>query len=172
MENSAYVFRFIIVGDSGVGKTCLLKRYEQDNFDPFSANTVGVEYIRKNIVIDSQNITVQVWDTAGQEHMNSITRTYFKNCCAVLLVYDITSRTSFENIQKWLHDIEENAQENIKKILIGNKQDLEFNRVVEINEGEAFAKVHRMEFREASAKSSLGVNEVFNLISHEVYMDV
>lgn len=167
-----YLFRFIIIGDSGVGKSCILRRFKTSDFSPHTLSTVGVEFIRKDVQINSEKIKIQVWDTAGQENMQSMTRSYFKSCCAVLITFDTTKRKSFENLNKWFENIDDNVNPNVKKILIGNKVDLEFEREVSRAEGEAFARSKGIGYVETSAREGVGVGEVFERLAHEVYFDV
>lgn len=167
-----YLFKFIIVGDSGVGKSCILHRFETDDFSNMTPSTVGIEYVRKQLNIDNNTVMVQVWDTAGQESMFSLTSSYYKNSCAVLLVYDVTRRETFSHLKKWLGQINDNSNPSARRILIGNKCDLDFERLVSRKEGEAFAKENNLPYIETSAKTAKNVHEMFHQMAHEVYMDV
>jgi len=135
-----YLFKYIVVGDAGVGKTCILHWFSEDKFDDNTSCTLGIEFVRKEMNLDNKSIMIQVWDTAGQEELHSLTWNYFRSCCAVLLVYDITKWKSFENLIRWLNNVKENSLENVRIILIGNKNDLEYKREVLLSEGKAFAK--------------------------------
>ena len=125
--------------------------------------TIGVEFGAKTIDINSKSIKIQIWDTAGQEAFQAITRTYYKGAIGALLVYDITRRETFTHATKWLDDVRTNSSKNVTVILIGNKKDLEDKRQVSYEEGEAFAKENGLMFLETSAKTAYNVVEAFNL---------
>ena len=125
--------------------------------------TIGVEFGAKTIQINGKTIKIQIWDTAGQEAFQSITRTYYKGAIGALLVYDITRRDTFTHVTKWLDDVRTNSSKNVTVILIGNKKDLEDKRQVSYEEGEAFAKENGLMFLETSAKTAYNVVESFNL---------
>ncbi len=164
--------KFIIVGNSGVGKSCVLKRFESDTFNDVNPATVGIEFVRKKVNIDGKSIMVQVWDTAGQESMFSLTAGYFKNSCGVILVYDVTNRASFDHLKRWLQQINDNANPSAKRLLIGNKVDLDFQRMVSRSEAEAFAKANGMPYIETSAKTAKNIYEMFNTLTLNVYNDI
>lgn len=167
-----FLFKFIVVGDCSVGKSCLLRRFESNEFSNIVPSTIGMEFVRKTINIDDNSIVIQVWDTAGQENMFSLTANYYKSTCAILLVYDVTRRETFFNLKKWMTQIDDNANQTAKRILIGNKTDLDFERIISKSEGEAFGKEHKLPYIETSAKTSKNVIELFNKIAHEVYFDM
>ena len=125
--------------------------------------TIGVEFGAKTIDINGKSIKIQIWDTAGQEAFQAITRTYYKGAIGALLVYDITRRETFTHVTKWLDDVRTNSIKNVTVILIGNKKDLEDKRQVSYEEGEAFAKENGLMFLETSAKTAYNVVESFNL---------
>jgi len=125
--------------------------------------TIGVEFGAKTIEINGKTIKIQIWDTAGQEAFQAITRTYYKGAIGALLVYDITRRDTFTHVTKWLDDVRTNSSKNVTVILIGNKKDLEDKRQVSYEEGEAFAKENGLMFLETSAKTAYNVVESFNL---------
>ena len=125
--------------------------------------TIGVEFGAKTIEINGKTIKIQIWDTAGQEAFQAITRTYYKGAIGALLVYDITRRETFTHVTKWLDDVRTNSSKNVTVILIGNKKDLEDKRQVSYEEGEAFAKENGLMFLETSAKTAYNVVESFNL---------
>ena len=128
--------------------------------------TIGVEFGAKTIQINGKTIKIQIWDTAGQEAFQAITRTYYKGAIGALLVYDITRRDTFTHVTKWLDDVRTNSSKNVTVILIGNKKDLEDKRQVSYEEGEAFAKENGLMFLETSAKTAYNVVESFNLSIH------
>ena len=127
--------------------------------------TIGVEFGAKTIQINGKTIKIQIWDTAGQEAFQAITRTYYKGAIGALLVYDITRRDTFTHVTKWLDDVRTNSSKNVTVILIGNKKDLEDKRQVSYEEGEAFAKENGLMFLETSAKTAYNVVESFNLLA-------
>ena len=167
-NNYNYLFKYIIVGDSSVGKSNLLMKFAHNKFTDEYQTTIGVEFGAKNIHINDQIYRIQIWDTAGQENFRSITRAYFKNCVCAMVVYDITCRKSFENIQNWLQDVHDQSPETVLIALIGNKIDLEDKRIVSTEEGEEYAIQNGLLFMETSAKSGEGVEEIFKKTAQEI----
>lgn len=146
-----YVFKFILVGDSGVGKSSMLYRFTEDKFDAEHNVTIGVEFGMKMIKINDRNIKLQIWDTAGQETFRSITRSYYREAAGVILCYDVTNRKSFNDIIGWLEDIRKTSDvANI--ILVGTKTDLENKRIISIEEGKQMAEAYKLLFAEISSK--------------------
>ena len=172
-----YLLKYIIIGNSGVGKSNILLRYAHDQFNDEFKTTVGVEFGAKNIEINKKRFRIQIWDTAGQENFRSITRAYYKNSVCACIVYDITNRTSFEEIQSWLTDCKKQTPKTIELVLIGNKSDLEKDRKVTFEEGKAYAEKNNMLFMETSAKTGANIKKVFEMsckkidenISNDVY---
>ena len=158
-----HMFRYIIVGDMAVGKSCLLLQFTDHKFRHQHELTIGVEFGGKTIEVKNKNVKIQIWDTAGQEAFQAITRTYYKGAIGALLVYDITRKDTFIHVTKWLDEVRSNSSKNITVILIGNKKDLEDKRQVSYEEGEAFAKENGLMFLETSAKTAYNVVESFNL---------
>ena len=146
-----------------VGKSCILLQFTDNKFRYQHELTIGVEFGAKTIDINGKSIKIQIWDTAGQEAFQAITRTYYKGAIGALLVYDITRRETFTHATKWLDDVRTNSSKNVTVILIGNKKDLEDKRQVSYEEGEAFAKENGLMFLETSAKTAYNVVEAFNL---------
>ena len=167
-----YLFRYIIVGDVNVGKSCIMLRFSSNEFREEHELTIGVEFAIKFFEKDNKNIKIQIWDTAGEEAFQSITKTYYRNAIGALLVYDITKKSSFEHIKNWLDSVKENSTKNIKIILIGNKSDLEDKREVTFQEGEEFAKNNGLFFFETSAKNFKNINEAFNKLTEEIYENI
>ena len=114
----------MLLGDSGVGKSCIIIRYIENNFSSNLMNSIGVDFKLKNIEIDSKKIKLQIWDTAGQERFKTITTSYYKGAHAILIVFDITDRDSFDHVRNWMADIDKFAKEGVLRILVGNKCDL------------------------------------------------
>ena len=156
-----YMFRYIIVGDSNVGKSCLLLQFTDNKFRQNHEATIGVEFGGKTIEINNKKIKIQIWDTAGQEIYQAITRGYYKGATGAFVVYDITRKETFEHVEKWLEDVRTNASKDIQVILIGNKKDLESERIISFDEGSALAEKHNILFLETSAKTSFNVKEAF-----------
>ena len=168
------LFRVIIVGDTGVGKSCMLLRFTEDRFKEQHNVTIGVEFGSRAIKVDAQNIKLQIWDTAGQESFRSITRSFYRKADGVILMYDITARHTYENCSDWLDEIKQNSSLDIVIYLVGNQIDLDAeageSREVSTEEGSAFFQQNRLNgFRETSAKSGLNVEEVFEDLTRILY---
>ena len=157
-----YLLKYIIIGDEAVGKSNLLLRYAQNQFKTEYKVTVGVEFGARNITINNTIYRVQIWDTAGQERFRSITRAYYKNSICSLIVYDISNRESFYNVQKWVEDCKAQAFPGMLFVLIGNKKDKKEEREVQFHEGENLAKEMGMVFYETSALTGEGIEDLFN----------
>lgn len=155
-----YTFKYILIGDSGVGKSSTLLQYTDKKFNVTYDITIGVDYGTKDMMIDKKRVKILVWDTAGQESFRAITRSYYRDTCCVVLMYDIISRKSFDSVNKWLIDVQK-LSVNPVLILVGNKLDLEQKRCVTYEEGEEFAKNHNMFFLETSAKTGANIEHVF-----------
>jgi len=160
--------KLLMIGDSGVGKTCLLLRYANDSFSPTFITTIGIDFKIKNIQLDGKRIKLQIWDTAGQERFRTITTSYFRGAQGILLVYDVTDRNSFTSIRNWVAQIQMHADVNVNKILIGNKSDCQDQRVISYEEGASLAKEYNINFFETSAKQDLNVEKAFITIATDV----
>ena len=161
MVNFDYLLKYIIIGDAAVGKSNLLLRYVHGQFKPEYQLTIGVEFGAKNIEISSKLFRIQIWDTAGQENFRSITRAYYKNSVCALVVYDISSRDSFNNVMSWIEDCKNQSPKTIFMVLVGNKCDLEDKRQVSYEEGKELADKNQLLFFESSAKDGINVDEIF-----------
>ena len=159
--NFNYLLKYIVIGDSSVGKSNILLRYTHNQFNEEYQSTIGVEFGAKNINLNNKIYRIQIWDTAGQENLRSITRAYYKNSVCALVVYDITKRESFENVLSWIQDCRNQSPKTIIMVLVGNKNDLENLREVSYDEGEEFAKNNNMIFFETSAKTGLNITKIF-----------
>jgi small GTP-binding protein len=153
--------KFIIIGDSGVGKTAILRRLIENTFTEVAQTTVGVEFESKMLTIGDRKMKLQIWDTAGQERFKSIARAYYRNAVGVILVFDITERQSFDDLDMWLNDVHSLCNPNAVIQLIGNKLDLIAKREISAAEAESFAERHQMNYLETSAKGGDNVNEAF-----------
>ncbi|KAJ1991916.1 Ras- protein Rab-2A [Dimargaris cristalligena] len=161
MASYAYLFKYIIIGDTGVGKSCLLLQFTDNRFQPAHDLTIGVEFGARIVTVGQKRIKLQIWDTAGQESFRSITRSYYRGAAGALLVYDITRRDTFDHLATWLEDARKYSNANITIMLIGNKCDLEAKRAVSREEGESFARENGLFFIETSAKTAANVEEAF-----------
>ena len=165
------IFKLIVIGDSGVGKSCMLKALKEEVFNEDSKPTVGVEFFSKNYNLDNNEIKVQIWDTAGQERYFTITSSYYKGAKGCALVYDIANKETFNNVGKWMQQSRDNGDEGLITILIGNKNDLGDSgvRQVEIEEGKKFAEENKMMFMETSAKENINIEKAFSILVEKVY---
>eukprot|EP00301_Raphidiophrys_heterophryoidea_P027533 c969_g1_i1.p1 GENE.c969_g1_i1~~c969_g1_i1.p1 ORF type:complete len:208 (+),score=33.07 c969_g1_i1:44-667(+) len=164
-----YLFKYIIIGDTGVGKSCLLLQFTDKRFQTVHDLTIGVEFGARMVTIDNKQVKLQIWDTAGQESFRSITRSYYRGAAGALLVYDITRRETFNHLTSWLDDARQHSNSNMVIMLIGNKCDLEHRRAVQYEEGEQFARDNGLIFMETSAKTAQNVDEAFISTAQNIY---
>ncbi|XP_074599762.1 ras-related protein Rab-10-like [Brevipalpus obovatus] len=160
-QNYDLLFKLLLIGDSGVGKTCILFRFSDDTFHSTFISTIGIDFKIKTIDLRGKKIKLQIWDTAGQERFHTITTSYYRGASGIMLVYDITNLKSFDNVAKWLRTIDEHASEDVEKMILGNKCDMENKRVIPRERAETVAREHRIRFLETSAKSDLNINQAF-----------
>ena len=163
-----YLFKYLIIGNSGVGKSCLLIRFTDDKFEEGYVTTIGVDFKIKTLEIEGKSVKLQIWDTAGQERFRNIVSTYYKGGHGIMMVYDITDLESFRYLDSWLKEIEKNASKNVYKILVGNKNDMEKERKVSFEKGMEFANLHGMKFFETSAKENKNVEEAFKEMTKDI----
>jgi len=161
-------FKLLVVGESGVGKTCLLLRFVDDKFSDVHMATVGVDFKIKTITIGDRPVKLQIWDTAGQERFRTLTESYYRNSHGVILVYDVTNHESYEKIRSWAEQIEQYGDRNLCKLLVGNKTDKEHERTVTTQEGSSLAKSLGIEFLETSAKDTSNVEEAFTNLATQI----
>lgn len=167
-RNYDYLIKLLLIGDSGVGKSCLLLRFSEDSFTPSFITTIGIDFKIRTIEIDGKRIKLQIWDTAGQERFRTITTVYYRGAMGILLVYDVTDQKSFENIKTWFGNVEQHASEDVNKILIGNKCDWDEKRVVSKEQGQALADSLGIQFVEASAKANINVEDAFLSLARQI----
>eukprot|EP01100_Stratorugosa_tubuloviscum_P008022 TRINITY_DN332_c0_g2_i2.p1 TRINITY_DN332_c0_g2~~TRINITY_DN332_c0_g2_i2.p1 ORF type:complete len:216 (-),score=101.95 TRINITY_DN332_c0_g2_i2:265-912(-) len=156
-----YIFKYIIIGDMGVGKSCLLHQFTENKFIPDSPHTIGVEFGTRIVEVKSKKIKLQIWDTAGQERFRAVTRSYYRGAAGALLVYDITRRATYNHLTSWLTDARNLTNPNTVIMLIGNKKDMSGQRDVTYEEASAFAEENGLIFLETSAKTGENVEEAF-----------
>lgn len=168
----AYLFKYIIIGDTGVGKSCLLLQFTDKRFRNDHDLTIGVEFGARMVSLGDKEIKLQIWDTAGQESFRSITRSYYRGAAGALLVYDITRRDSFTHLANWLEEARQNGNPAMTIMLIANKTDLQSRRMVSTEEGQRFATDHGLLFLEASAKTATNVEEAFTCTAEAIYTKV
>lgn len=163
-----YLFKLLLIGDSGVGKTCVLFRFSDDAFNSTFISTIGIDFKIRTIDLDDKKIKLQIWDTAGQERFRTITTAYYRGAMGIMLVYDITNEKSFDNIKTWIKNIEQHASDAVEKMLLGNKCDMEDKRVITKEQGEKFAAEAGIAFMETSAKADINVEAAFLKIAREI----
>merc|ERR1712054_199241 len=163
-----YVFKLVLIGDSGVGKSCLLLRFADDTYTESHISTIGVDFKIRTIQLDGKTIKLQIWDTAGQERFRTITSSYYRGAHGIIVVYDTTDSESFNNVKQWLHEIDRYACEGVNKLLVGNKCDLTTKRQVEYNSAKEFADSLTIPFLETSAKSATNVEQAFMTMASEI----
>ncbi|CAD6193185.1 unnamed protein product [Caenorhabditis auriculariae] len=157
-----YLFKLLLIGDSGVGKSCLLLRFADDTYTESYISTIGVDFL------DGKTIKLQIWDTAGQERFRTITSSYYRGAHGIIVVYDITDQETFNNVKQWLQEIDRYACENVNKLLVGNKCDLTAKRAVETQAAKDYADQLGIPFLETSAKSSTNVEQAFLTMASEI----
>ena len=156
-----YLFKLLLIGESGVGKTCVLFRFSDDAFNSSFISTIGIDFKIRTIELEDKKIKLQIWDTAGQERFRTITTAYYRGAMGIMIVYDITNPKSFENVKNWIKNIEENASDDVELMLLGNKCDMEDSRAVTREQGEKLALEYGIPFMETSAKANINVEEAF-----------
>jgi len=162
------LFKLLLIGDSGVGKTCVLFRFSDDTFNTTFISTIGIDFKIKTVELQGKKIKLQIWDTAGQERFHTITTSYYRGANGILLVYDITNPKSFDNISKWLRNINEHASEDVERMLIGNKCDMEEKRMISKERGEKVAEENGIKFYETSAKDNVNIEHAFITLAEDI----
>jgi len=162
------LFKLLLIGDSGVGKTCVLFRFSDDTFNTTFISTIGIDFKIKTVELQGKKIKLQIWDTAGQERFHTITTSYYRGANGILLVYDITQPKTFDNISKWLRNINEHASEDVERMLIGNKCDMEDKRLISEERGKKVAEENGIKFFETSAKENINIEIAFNTLAEDI----
>ena len=163
-----FLFKLLLIGNSAVGKSSLLLRFSDNIFNESFLPTIGVDFKIRTFELTGKTVKLQIWDTAGQERFKTITSSYYKGAHGIILTYDITDKQSFKDIENWLTEVEKFANENVIKLLVGNKSDLESSRQVKFEEGKEFADSLGVQFIETSAKNSSNVEKAFFTLANEI----
>jgi len=169
VESYDHLFKLLLIGDAGVGKSSILLQFTEGIFDDNLQSTIGVDFKVKTMTIGGKKIKITIWDTAGQERFRTLTSSYYRGAQGVILVYDVGRRDTFENLATWLQEVETYCAaggKNCVKLLVGNKIDRD--RVVEREEADEWAQTRGMLFMEASAKTKVGIEQVFQEIVHKI----
>lgn len=163
-----YLYKIILIGDSGVGKSCLLLRFSDDHFTESYITTIGVDFRFRTIKVDDKIVKLQIWDTAGQERFRTITSAYYRGADGIIIIYDTTDRNSFLHIDEWMNEINNYTSENTCKLLVGNKSDCKEEIEINKSEGANKAKELGIPFIETSAKDATNVEQAFTIITQEL----
>ncbi|KZT11557.1 GTPase [Laetiporus sulphureus 93-53] len=168
-SNFDYLFKVVLIGDSGVGKSNLLSRFTRNEFNLETKSTIGVEFATRSITVDGKTLKAQIWDTAGQERYRAITAAYYRGAVGALLVYDIAKHATYVNVTRWLKELRDHADSNIVIMLVGNKSDLKHLRAVPTEEAKTFAAENNLSFIETSALDASNVESAFQTILTDIY---
>ena len=163
-----YIFKLLLIGDSGVGKSCLLLRFADDMYTENYVSTIGVDFKIRTIELDGKTIKLQIWDTAGQERFRTITSSYYRGADGIIVVYDVTDQESFNNVNQWLHEIDRYSSDNVNKMLVGNKCDLSTKRALEYLKAKEFADKLGIPFVETSTKQGTNVEQALMTMAAEI----
>ncbi|KAG8368887.1 hypothetical protein BUALT_Bualt15G0093300 [Buddleja alternifolia] len=163
-----YLFKLLLIGDSSVGKSCLLLRFADDSYVDSYISTIGVDFKIRTVELDGKTTKLQIWDTAGQERFRTITSSYYRGAHGIIIVYDVTEMESFNNVKQWLNEIDRYANDSVCKLLVGNKCDLVESKVVDTQTAKAFADELGIPFLETSAKDSINVEQAFLTMAAEI----
>ena len=162
----------MLLGDSNVGKSSILRRYCENQFSPNFISSIGVDFETKILKINNQNINVSIWDTAGQERYKVLSKNYYNQSDGFIIVYDITKNGTFFNIKKWIEEINDSSSEYNKAIIVGNKSDLEEDREIKKEDGKKLAKDHNLNFFEISALNGHNIDKAFDCLIKIILKDI
>ncbi|KAL1299169.1 hypothetical protein HN51_043588 [Arachis hypogaea] len=168
-EEYDYLYKVVLIGDSGVGKSNLLSRFTKNEFTLDSKSTIGVEFATRTVHVHDKIVKAQIWDTAGQERYRAITSAYYRGAVGALVVYDISRHVTFENVERWLKELRDHTDANLVVMLVGNKADLRHLRAVPTEEAKEFAEREKIYFMETSALESLNVDSAFTEVLTQIY---
>ncbi|CAD5176807.1 ras-related protein RABA5c-like [Musa acuminata AAA Group] len=171
-EEEEYLFKVVITGDSAVGKSNLLSRYARNEFNLHSKATIGVEFLTQTVDIDGKEVKAQIWDTAGQDRFRAVTSAYYRGAFGALVVYDVSRRSTFDSVSRWLDELNTHSYTTVAKMLVGNKCDLSNIREVSVEEGKCLAEAEGLFFIETSALDSTNVKTAFEIVIKEIYDNV
>jgi len=163
-----YLFKLLLIGDSGVGKSCLLLRFADDTYTESYISTIGVDFKIRTLDLSGKTCKLQIWDTAGQERFRTITSSYYRGAHGIIVVYDVTDKESFNNVKHWMQEIDKYAADGVNKLLIGNKCDLSSKKVVSYDEAKELADSLSVQFMETSAKNAHNVEQAFQTMAGEI----
>ncbi len=163
-----YLFKLLLIGDSGVGKSCLLLRFADDTYTQDYISTIGVDFKIRTVELDGKTVKLQIWDTAGQERFRTITSSYYRGAHGIIIVYDVTDHESFNNVKQWLQEIDRYATGGVMKLLVGNKSDLTDKKVVDSAQAKEFADALDIPFLETSALNSKNVEQAFLTMARQI----
>jgi len=167
-DKDDFTFKVLLIGDSGVGKSCLLLRFADHTYTESYISTIGVDFKIRTIEMDGKTIKLQIWDTAGQERFRTITSSYYRGAHGIIVVYDVTDMESYNNVKQWLNEIDRYACENVNKLLVGNKCDLVTKKAVDFETAKDFADKLDIPFLETSAKNATNVEKAFLTMAAEI----
>lgn len=167
-----FVFKVVLIGESGVGKSNLLSRFTKNEFSHDSRTTIGVEFSTRTVQLNGLTIKAQIWDTAGLERYRAITSAYYRGAVGALLVYDISKHLTYESAERWLKELYDHADPHIVVMLVGNKTDLSAVRSVPLEDAKDFAEKNGLLFMETSALESVNVEAAFNTVLTEIHKKV
>uniref|UniRef100_A0A6A7GA75 GTP-binding protein YPTC1 n=1 Tax=Hirondellea gigas TaxID=1518452 RepID=A0A6A7GA75_9CRUS len=163
-----YLFKTVLIGDSGVGKSCLLLRFADDSFTDSYISTIGVDFRFRTVSIDNKTVKLQIWDTAGQERFRTITSAYYRGAHGIIMVYDVTNQDSFDHVEDWLSEVNRHASESTMKLMVGNKADMVDDKKVSSSTAQQFADRLGILFLETSAKNATNVEAAFLTLAKEL----
>lgn len=167
-EDYDYLFKLLLIGDSGVGKSCILLRFADDTFSESYISTIGVDFKIRTLTINDKKVKLQIWDTAGQERFRTLTTAYYRSAHGIVLVYDVNDRETFFHVENWLQEVSRYASNDVNKLLVGNKCDILNKREVEYETARVYAEKLQVSFIEASAKDRTNIDKVFNIMAGEL----
>ncbi|XP_028411279.1 ras-related protein ORAB-1-like [Dendronephthya gigantea] len=167
-EEYDYLFKLLLIGDSGVGKSCILLRFADDTFSESYISTIGVDFKIRTLTINNKLVKCQIWDSAGQERFRTLTTAYYRSAHGIILVYDVNDRETFFHIENWLQEVSRYAASDVNKVLVGNKCDILNKREVEYETARVYAEKLGISFTEASAKDRTNIDKIFNIMAREL----
>ncbi|CAK8695571.1 unnamed protein product [Clavelina lepadiformis] len=167
-KEADYTCKIIILGDKGVGKTCVIQRFTDNVFSFNQMPTITMDIKSRLLYVNGKLCKLKIWDTAGQERFRSITSNYYRGSHGVIVVYDITDKKSFEHVTRWMDNFDQLVKDDVIRLLIGNKSDLKKERMVKEHQGQKLAKEKRMLFGETSAKENINIEHVFMKLVKEI----